>query len=501
MSFLKKKQFHSMFGRSFGLIVIIVMFSLLISGVFLLVLSSSYWKERTIESLENDVRNLAQSAEIAMENMAADGSGRFADIDGAMAYSVRTVAATTDCDVLLTDAAGNVLLCGDADGDNAGACEKHAGKQIGASLVQEILNNAEETYSRSGEVEGFEDDDYLFVASPVVFGGEARYCVILMKQEEMAFKPLSAKYGGMVIFSSSIAVLLSLVAAYIVSVWLVKPLKKIGEATNEYAKGNFHFRLNADETYVEIQDLVKSVNGMADSLEVMEDSRSNFVANVSHELKTPMTIISGFIDGILDGTIPPEEHEKYLRTVSAETKRLSRLVVDMLNMAKVEAGRLTLNESDVELRALLLKIILLFEDTLTQKNIAIFGLDTLEKTVIRADEALLYQVFFNLVDNAAKFTPDNGTITVRMAHDKKTATVTIRNTGRGIPEEECGLVFDRFYKVDKSRGLDSKSFGVGLHIAKRIIDLHKGDIRIKSRENEYTEFVVELPVQPSDGTN
>lgn len=166
----------------------------------------------------------------------------------------------------------------------------------------------------------------------------------------------------------------------------------------------------------------------------------------------------------------------------------------MLNMSKIEAGRLTLNVSDVELSSLIYRIIFMFEAQLSEKNITVTGLDAMEKTVVRADEPLINQVFFNIIDNAVKFTPEKGEITVTMTATKKAVTVTVRNTGRGIPEEERGLVFDRFYKVDKSRGLDSRSFGIGLPIAKSIVELHQGSISINSRGNEYTEFVVELPL-------
>ena len=501
MSQFRKKYVGTMFGRSFALIVVIVFFSLIISGLFLLVLSGSYWKDRTMTALSDDALHLEEQIERMMADEGTEELFLSRETMLSSSYLIHTVAACSDCVAFLVNDTGAVLLC--SDGESGGsvwpfrgaACSAHRDFVFPAEVLPEESLPAGEAFCHEGAVEGFGEERYILASCPVGDNAGPRYYVILMKQRTIAYRTLSARYFGMVLFSSSVAVLLSLIAAYIVSYRIVQPLKKISEATHQYAQGNFAVRISAKDTYREIGDLADSVNRMAESLAVTEESRSNFVSNVSHELKTPMTIISGFIDGILDGTIVPEEREKYLRIVSEETKRLSRLVVDMLNMSKMEAGKLTLNYTDVELSAMLFRIIFIFEDKATQKRITVKGLDAMEKTVIRADEALIYQVFYNIIDNAVKFTPDNGVITVWLTASRKSVSVTVRNTGKGIPEEERGLVFDRFYKVDKSRGLDSKSFGVGLRVAKSIVDLHGGEIRINSEEGAYTEFVVELPTQ------
>ena len=497
MAVLKKRRFKSMLWRSFVLITAIVSFSLLVSGLFSRSLISNYWQEQTLVRTKNQARNLAASAEKLMDDYGADiyESGGLAS---ALGDTIRTVEKTAECGVLLVDTGGRVVLCGDeTDGTESAdelPCEEHKGMTLDSGLMEMLRGIGNDGYSGSVTVDQNEGNHYLFSCCPVIYNGKTFYYVILMQPKDVAMKTFS-KYGGMAVFSSIIAVILSFFAAYVVCRWIVRPLKKISEATNRYAKGEFSYRIAPEETYLEVKDLADSVNGMAESLERIEQSRSDFVANVSHELKTPMTIISGFIDGMLDGTIDPSEHEKYLTVVSDETKRLSKLVVDMLNMSKMQAGRLTLNDSDVELSSLLLKLALMFEQPVEEKHITLIGLDALERTVIRADEGLINQVFYNLLDNAVKFTPENGSITVKMTANKKSAAVSIRNTGRGIPEEDLALIFDRFYKVDKSRGMDTGSFGIGLPIAKSIVELHHGTISINSRENEYTEFVVTLPVQ------
>ena len=229
--------------------------------------------------------------------------------------------------------------------------------------------------------------------------------------------------------------------------------------------------------------------------ESLERAWGTFRFNVYYFSGVILTIIGGFIDGILDGTISEDERDKYLATVSDEVKRLSRLVVAMLNMSKIQAGKLTLNYSEIDLNDIILKIFLSFENELAAKEIDVAGLDTCEKITIKADDALINQIFYNLIDNAVKFTYEKGVISVAMKTEKNTAVIKIKNTGKGIPEEDIGLIFDRFYKGDKSRGLDSKSFGLGLYIVKSVVELHKGSINVNSKVDEYTEFVIKLPRQ------
>ena len=495
---LRKKRYGSMLRRTFALIVAIVLFSLLISGAFLLSLSSTYWKQQTLDDLADEALYLADNISRSMEYYGDDGSFASEVVFRPIASAVRMVASYSGCEVIVVSADGRVVLCSDGDPDQPDwekVCERHAALRLDGRLYARIAAEGRKTFGR-GDIDFLPDaEDYIAAANVVTTDGKAGCYVMLIKTERLAFRELSKKYSGMVLFSSSIAVGLSFIAAYLVSYRIVLPLKKISEATQQYAKGNFSVRIDTSDTYNEIRDLADSVNSMAEDLAVTEESRSNFVANISHELKTPMTNISGFIDGILDGTIDPSERDKYLSVVSQETKRLSRLVVDMLNMSKIEAGKLTPEYSNVELSSLLLKILLIYETALTGNHIAVKGLDSLPRATIQADEGLIYQVFFNIIDNAVKFTPANGAITVSLVPARKNVTVTIRNTGKGIPEEDRSRIFERFYKVDKSRGLDSKSFGIGLSIAKSIVDLHNGSICINSEEDEYTEFVVSLPVE------
>lgn len=224
------------------------------------------------------------------------------------------------------------------------------------------------------------------------------------------------------------------IAVYFLTASLIKPLHDMSEATKAYAEGDFgpRVKVKGDD---ELAELVRAFNKMASDLSLLESSRRSFVANVSHELKTPMTTIGGFIDGILDGTIPESQQKHYLSIVSDETKRLSRLVTAMLNMSKIEAGELKLNPKAFDISAEIFNVLLSFEQIIERKHIEISGLDRLHSVTVTADEDMIHQVIYNLVDNAVKFT-ENGTISVFADDDENATLIKVVNTGAGISSEE-----------------------------------------------------------------
>ncbi|MEG1044241.1 MAG: HAMP domain-containing sensor histidine kinase, partial [Oscillospiraceae bacterium] len=248
------------------------------------------------------------------------------------------------------------------------------------------------------------------------------------------------------------------------------------------------------EGYDEIDRLAMAFNNMASSLATLESTRRSFIANVSHELKTPMTTISGFIDGILDGTIPPEKHNHYLHIVSDEVKRLSRLVRSMLNIARIEAGEMSINPSGFDVNDLICRTVFIFEQAIETKNLEIKGLDV-DKIMVEGDNDLIHQVVYNLIENAVKFVNQDGYIEFIYDTNREGGKtyIGIKNSGEGFSKEEMPKLFDRFYKTDKSRSLDKNGVGLGLHIVRSIINLHNSDIMVKSVKGEYCEFGFDLP--------
>lgn len=496
MSGLRKRRSGSMFRWYFIQTTFSVLLCLTISGFAMLFFFLNFWKTDRLTALAEDALSVSQSVESFFEiNKDIIGD----NIEYASDYTkniISTVALSSDAQIFITDENGKILICSDIidESSDSYACSRHSAFEIPAEIIWGISLAGKEGYTFDSLKDAASAEEYLLGA--VEFKSpDGELFVFALQPESIALLPYTTEFARMMIFSSIIAVFISFILSVVISYRMVRPLKKVTEATKHYAGGDFSARINTADVYKELSQLVDSVNKMADNLAVLEQSRSSFVANVSHELKTPMTVISGFVDGMLDGTISVEDSPKYLTIVSDEVKRLSRLVVSMLNMSKIEAGKLTLNTSVFSLREIFIRTIIGFEKFIDEKHIEINGLDTLENVVITADETLITQIIYNLFDNAVKFTENGGTITITLVSEKKEAVFSVHNTGKGISQEERGLIFDRFYKVDKSRGLDAKSFGMGLYIVKSIIELHKGTISLDTKENEFTEFTVRLPLQ------
>jgi signal transduction histidine kinase len=202
-----------------------------------------------------------------------------------------------------------------------------------------------------------------------------------------------------------------------------------------------------------------------------------------------MTTISGFVDGILDGTIPPEEHEKYLQIISAEVHRLSRLENTLLEISRLESGK-GMNTSEFNLTETARQILISLMGKIEAKklDIAFESGEDDEDVFVLADPDAIHQVMYNLVDNAIKFTQEGGTVSIGISAKSKKALVRVRNTGEGIPEEEISHIFERFYKSDRSRGLDKTGTGLGLYIVKTILEKHGEEISVESVVGAYTEF-------------
>jgi len=297
---------------------------------------------------------------------------------------------------------------------------------------------------------------------------------------------------GMFIISATVVLFVAFICTYFLIGRMVRPLRKMADATRAFANGDFSVRVPV-EGVDEIGVLAASINEMATSLAELEMSSRSFTANVSHELKTPMTTIGGFVDGILDGTIPEEKHRHYLTIVSEEIKRLSRLVKAMLQLAKIEAGERQIIANQFDIHDTVIQTVFAFEQVIESKDLEIRGLDV-DKIMVEADEDLIHQVVYNLVDNAVKFTNQGGYIEFEFNGDDKMIYVAVRNSGDGIPENELNKLFDRFYKTDRSRSLDKNGVGLGLYIVRTVIGLHGGEIRARSKQGEFTEFEFSIPL-------
>ncbi len=294
------------------------------------------------------------------------------------------------------------------------------------------------------------------------------------------------------LISALVVFFIMLVAAYIGSRSITRPIKRISIAARQFAHGDFAVRVPV-KSNDEIGELSQSFNSMADTIEKSEELRRSFVANVSHELRSPMTSIGGYVDGILDGTIPQENEKKYLEIISSEVKRLSRLVSRMLDITRLQAEDFSHSAVKYDFCEQVRRVIIGFEPKIAEKNININVFFSQERIDLFANEDAIFQVVYNLLENAMKFSNDSSDINIDVTTGGGRLIFSIKNFGKDIPAEELPYIFDRFHKADKSRGRDKVGLGLGLYIVKTIINQHNGDVGASS-EDGVTVFYFSLPI-------
>ena len=482
------KKSRSLFSKYMALFLSVEIISIIAFGVVL-----SYYVTQSQKDVQKTTL-FEYTDKIADVYVSSVGSGN--DYSDSLCYSLSNISQAAKADIYIVDAQGSVLYCQHMIDESGSIVQKPVCLHSIIKIPREICIGiaSDGVMATEGNLNGLYDDNTFIAASAVNLSADDYIIVLAVQTYETGIKNALKAFLQIYIMAAFVLIAVTGLIVYIITYNITKPLIDMSEATNRYAKGDFSYRIKQYDrnTVREFHELSTAMNSMADSLESLENSRSNFVANVSHELKTPMTTIGGFIDGILDGTIDAQRQNHYLKIVSEEVKRLSRLVVSMLNMTKIEAGELRIEPVKFNISELITGIFISFEQKIEAKEIDISGLDTLRSAIIEADPDMLNQVFYNLIDNAVKFTNPGGEIAVAMKNDGDNVTFIIKNSGECISEEDIDHIFERFYKVDKSRSMDAKSAGLGLFIVKNIVELHKGKISVCIVDGKYTQFTVEL---------
>lgn len=296
------------------------------------------------------------------------------------------------------------------------------------------------------------------------------------------------------LIATVISVALELIALFIITKEITEPIRELEKMTKQMAVGNFKVKIQS-RSNDEVGELVNSYNAMAEALGNLDMMRNDFIASISHELRTPMTSIGGFIDGILDGVIPAEKQEHYLQIVKEEIARMNALVNDLLNMARLQSGKVELDLLPCSLEELLRNTALKLKPIIDEKEIQIvFDIKTKNCEVL-VDRPSIERVLINLIQNAVKFTNPGGTVTLHSEPDgKNKVRITVEDTGSGIAREEIPFIFEKFYKADKSRGLDKKGTGLGLAIVKNILSAHGQEIHVESTVGKGSRFIFTLPI-------
>ena len=272
---------------------------------------------------------------------------------------------------------------------------------------------------------------------------------------------------------------------------MYRPLRQITEAAQQYASGNLEYEIPVS-TQDEIGYLSASLNYMSTQLKDMEDYQKKFIGNVSHDFRSPLTSIKGYLEAMADGTIPVEMQERYFKILLFETERLSDLTADLLTLNEFDTKNLLLDCTAFDIHEVIKNTASSFEGTCTQKRISIELLLTSKVLNVNADKRKIQQVLYNLLDNAIKFSPNDSEITIETTERNGKVFVSVKDHGIGIPKKSISKIWDRFYKTDLSRGKDKKGTGLGLAIVKEIIQAHNENINVISTKGVGTEFIFSL---------
>lgn len=341
-----------------------------------------------------------------------------------------------------------------------------------------------------GDFYGTLSEECLTVTVPITYNLAVRGYVSVHKPLRVVHDQLNQTFNTNY-YTMLICLFFTLIFLITIYHNVQKPLRTVSIAVDEYGKGNLSYRIKKYRND-EIGRLAASLNYMAGRLDELEQSERAFVANVSHDFRSPLTSIRGYLEAILDGTIPPENQEKYLKIVISETERLTKLTNNILSLNNMESRKNHLNLSSFDINEKIKKTLDTFEGTCKNKGIK-FELEFVEQQInVIADMDKITQVLYNLIDNAIKFSHNNSTIHIRVSERGEKAFVSIKDTGIGIPKDSIDKIWERFYKTDLSRGKDKKGTGLGLSIVKEIIKAHEENIDVISTEGAGTEFIFSI---------
>ncbi len=435
---------------------------------------------------------LGKECSIVVNLISENGVGNVEEEIFAVAENITPmVNLNPDFYVMVTDENGNIFLS-TAHSENGTTPIIDVNGQIGhislSDFEKQKNDEGDVGYLYNGSIGDSLNDQYMVYAMPVLSKGETKYYVMTMAStnKESNFVSITRR----VVINSSIWVMLvAVIAAYFITERIVHPMRKMTAAAERFAKGDFSARVSVKNRHDEVGKLGIAFNEMADSLESLEKMRNSFLANISHDLRTPMTTISGFIDGINSGAIPPEKHEYYLGVISAEVHRLSRLVSQLLDVSRLESGERKFTFTDFDIAEVARIILISFEQKIEDKRLDVEFDSEFDGMYVRADKDAIYQVLYNLCHNAIKFAREEGKLRIRITRitDSK-LKVAVYDQGQVISEEDEKLIFDRFYKTDKSRGLDKSGVGLGLYICKTIIEAHGETVGVDSTVQDGCEF-------------
>lgn len=468
---------NNLFVKYFMTFVIILLITFTIFGILMFGITNYYAASESQDSLLNVAGQVSSMTKQMVKSYPFNWEYRIKDL-------INFYSDISGLDIFIIDNSNNIVFA--CDNITYDQLEK-----IDSNLIQTIISS-NKYYMETGKFNGFYNTAHYIVGAPVyVNGGEtASHLVFVTTKANNVYK-MANDFSTYFFFCALLSLSVAFISIYYLTRRFTSPIKQMNKVAKEYAKGNFDEKVEI-KSNDEIGQLAATLNDMSVSLNSLEQLRRSFVANVSHELRTPMTTISGFVDGIRDGTIPTEKQEFYLDIVSDEIKRMSRLVASLLDISKIESGDFIINKSKFDICSLVGKAALNFEKECEKKDLDVQIVMPEDGITVEADEDCIYRVVYNLIENAVKYSKEKGRIIIKVEDSPKTAYISVYNTGKGIKKEDLPFVFERFYKSDKSRSLDTKSLGLGLYMVKSLITAHDEKIWATSEYGSYAEFIFTL---------
>ena len=463
------------YRRQFTMILCLLVAAILVIGLSFLYLFDRYAQDHQKQSLDDtaqSVTELVQSYSATYLN-----SWEFRT-------NLAVAARASDNDIVICNSEGVVCICMERSN-----CE-HLGKRLDSDTVDTLFQGEKAKLNKA--VSTLYGDERMASAIAVLNSDGSRLCIVVVSVQKAAITALTEKMLRVFLLAALLILVAALLAIPIFTRREARPIQEMAAAARQIAHGNLDVRVPTGNENEELEELAVAFNNMTLALKNSETIRNEFVANISHELKTPMTTIAGYLDGMLDGTIPPEKYRYYMELVSIEARRLSRLVRSMLDISRLrDQGIPADQKTNFDICEAAGQALLCFEQRINQKklNVEIDMPD--EGLTIHAAQDSVTQVLYNLIDNAVKFVNEGGTLSVRIRRNGNSAMISVGNTGKTIPPEELPLVFDRFHKIDKSRSNDRDGWGLGLYIVKTIVLAHGEDVYVTSQDGK-TEFTFSM---------
>lgn len=432
-----------------------------------------------VEYFKKDKEALLQQVVLNISSGAREGE---IDIRHENIYTIEYMANVVDAKVFIVAPDGQVKFSTDST--------VMPGIKLSPKVMEAVQQN--KSFKDMGKLDGLLKTNHYVAVAPFQGDDGVVSGYVFAVSDASSLSMYLSDMVSSFLLSAGVVLLVASIIALLLTNWVTVPIRKIAIAARRFGEGEYSARVPV-EGYEELAQLAVTFNEMANSFEATDLSRRSFMGNIAHELRTPMTTIKGFIDGILDGTIPEAEREKYLAIVSEEVGRLARLTKNMLDVSRLEAGEYTAQATVFDIWKPIVSVLAGAEQRLQEQNILIADMMAEQPVYAMADEDFVHQILFNLVDNAIKFTPEGGEISIQVKPQRSMLMVSVRNTGDGIPPETLSHIFDRFYKADTSRGIHTGGSGLGLHICKVLVNMMGGRIWAESKVGEYSEFYFTLP--------